>query len=147
MKLQAQAIDGSSLVPLLRDPQAELARDAIYFHYPHYHHSRPAGAIRAGNFKLLEFFDDGSLELYDLSDDIGEETNLAAEMPDRARQLQQQLAAWRKTVGARMPQPNPKYDADRAPEWWSRRSGQPLNIKQMAERYRSRNAPERPKKP
>jgi uncharacterized sulfatase len=116
-----QPIDGSSLVPLLKDPAATLGRDAIYFHYPHYHHSRPAGAIRAGDFKLIEFFDDGSLELYNLKDDIGETENLAAAKPQLAGELQQQLAMWRKRVGARMPTRNPKYDPQRAHEWWSRR--------------------------
>lgn len=121
-----QPIDGSSLVPLLRDPQAALDRDAIYFHYPHYHHSEPAGAIRAGDWKLIEFFDDGALELYNLADDISESHDVAAAHPDRARALQQQLASWRESVDALMPTPNPEYDPARAHEWWSRRTNQPL---------------------
>jgi uncharacterized sulfatase len=121
-----QPIDGASLVPLLRDPRAALDRDAIYFHYPHYHHSEPAGAIRAGDWKLIEFFDDGALELYNLADDISESHDVAAAHPDRARALQQQLASWRESVDALMPTPNPKYDPARAHEWWSRRTNQPL---------------------
>ena len=58
VKLPDQPIDGASLVPLLADPEARLDREAIYFHYPHYHHSRPAGAIRMGDWKLIEFFGD-----------------------------------------------------------------------------------------
>jgi len=133
-----QPIDGSSLVPLLRDSCATLGRDAIYFHYPHYHHSRPAGAIRAGDWKLIEFFDGAPIELYNLRDDVGESTNLAAKMPDKAKQLQQMLADWRQSVGARMPAKNPKHDPERAHQWWSRRTNKPLNVKAMAERYKSR---------
>jgi arylsulfatase A len=125
-KLPEQPIDGASLVPLLTDPDAKLAREAIYFHYPHYHHSRPAGAIRAGRWKLVEFFDDAPLELYDLDGDLGERVNLAEKMPEKAGQLRGQLAAWRQSVGARMPTANPKYDPERAHEWWSRQTGKPL---------------------
>jgi uncharacterized sulfatase len=121
-----QVLDGASLVPLLRDPQASLAREAIYFHYPHYHHSRPAGAIRQGDFKLIEFFD-GELELYNLAADIGEEHNLASEQHAKAEAMQRDLAAWRSEVGARMPRENPKYDQDRADQWWSRRTKKPLD--------------------
>ena len=90
-----QPIDGQSLVPLWLNPDARLSRDAIYFHYPHYHHSRPAGALRAGDWKLVEFFDGAPLELYNLKEDIGESRNLAEEHPDRAHQLQAMLSEWR----------------------------------------------------
>jgi uncharacterized sulfatase len=136
--LPDQPIDGASLVPLLADANADLGRDAIYFHYPHYHHSRPAGAIRAGQWKLIEFFDGAPLELYDLKGDIGESVNLAPQMPDRAQRLQQALASWRERTGARMPTSNPKYDADRADQWWSRRTNQPLDIEAMRRRYESK---------
>ena len=119
-------LDGLSLVPLLKDPTSRLDRDAIYFHYPHYHHSRPAGAIRARNWKLIEFFEDGALELYDLEDDIGERRNRSGEEAGRADELRRRLAAWRESVGAAMPAANPKHDASRAAEWWSRRTKQPL---------------------
>jgi uncharacterized sulfatase len=128
-KLPEQPIDGASLVPLLTDPNAKLAREAIYFHYPHYHHSRPAGAIRAGPWKLIEFFDDAPLELYNLESDLGERVNLAEKMPEKVAPLRDQLAAWRQSVGARMPTSNPKYDPERASEWWSRRTGKPLQRK------------------
>jgi uncharacterized sulfatase len=138
--LPSQPLDGLSLTPLLRDPGARLDRDAIYFHYPHYHHSRPAGAIRSGNWKLIEFLDEGTLELYDLSRDVGESHNLAAIRPERARRLRDRLAAWRAHVGARMPTPNPRYDPDRARQWWNRRTNQPLDLEQMRRRYESRAA-------
>ncbi len=138
-KPPAQPIDGLSLVPLLADAESKLNREAIYFHYPHYHHSRPAGAIRAGDWKLIEFFDGTPLELYNLEDDLGETTNLAGKLPEKAKQLQKMLAGWRRSVGARMPTPNPKHDPARAPQWWSRRTNRPLDIEAMQRRYRSRS--------
>jgi uncharacterized sulfatase len=138
--LPDQPIDGSSMMPLLTGDATDLGRDAIYFHYPHYHHSRPAGAIRAGDWKLIEFFDDDTLELYNLRQDLGESKNLAVEMPERAKRMQEMLADWRKSSGARMPTVNPKYDPDRAGQWWSRRTNQPLDIEAMRKRYESRTA-------
>ncbi len=141
--LPDQPIDGLSMVPLFRDARATLARKAIYFHYPHYHHSRPSGAIRAGDWKLIEFFDGGPLELYNLADDLGETTNLAPGMVRKAERLQGMLAQWRKRVGARMPTPNPDYDPQKAPQWWSRRTGKPLDLEAMARHYNSRAAKQR----
>lgn len=111
-----QPLDGESLLPLLKQAR-KLERDAIYWHYPHYHHSSPAGAIREGKYKLIEFYEDGRLELYNMANDIGEKKNLAAEMPDKSAQLQQKLAEWRRSVGAKMPAPNPDHDPARANEW------------------------------
>jgi uncharacterized sulfatase len=139
-KIPDQPIDGKSLMPLLLDPQRTLARDAIYFHYPHYHHSRPAGAIRAGDWKLIEYFDGAPLELYNLAQDIGETANLAEAMPDRAARLQKMLAEWRTSAGARMPTPNPKYDPGRAAEWWNHGTNQPLDLEAMARQYQSQAA-------
>ena len=111
-----QLLDGISLVPVLKNPAASLARDALYWHLPHYHHSTPASAIRRGDWKLIEFFEDNALELYHLSVDPSEQTNLAAREPARARGLRDALAAWRTRVGARLPHPNPKYAPARADE-------------------------------
>lgn len=141
-----QPIDGTSLVPLLKNPQAALGREAIYFHYPHYHHSRPAGAIRMGEWKLIEFFDGSPLELYNMADDIGESKNLAAAMPERAKQMQAKLAQWRKEEGARMPAPNPDYDPARAALWWNRAKNEPLDVEAMARNYESRKAKEAAKR-
>jgi uncharacterized sulfatase len=132
--LPDQPIDGLSLLPLLRQPSARLAREAIYFHYPHYHHSRPAGALRMGPWKLIEFFEDDRLELYQLADDPGETTDLSVRYPDRARELQGHLAAWREQVGARMPTENPKYDAARAEEWWNRNRNEPIDVEAVGRR-------------
>ncbi len=113
---EGQAFDGTSLVPLLRG-DAQDADRTIFFHYPHYHHSEPAGAIRQGDFKLIEFFDDGRTELYNLHDDIGESHNLAGELSETAAGLQAQLAAWREEIGAAMPVANPDFDEARRAEW------------------------------
>jgi len=99
--------DGTSFAALLRGNST--ARDrALYWHYPHYHDRfppDPAGAIREGDWKLIEFFDPWRLELYHLTEDIGENNNLAAKMPDKAQAMQKKLAAWRERVGAQMPVP------------------------------------------
>ena len=138
VELPEQPIDGISLVPVLRNASATLDRDAIYFHYPHYHHSRPAGALRAGAWKLIEFFGTGELELYNLDNDPGEENNLADARPEVAEKLQAQLTDWRDRVGARMPTANPDYDPQRAAQWWNRRTNEPLDIEAMRKRYESR---------
>lgn len=100
-----EPLDGESLLPLLTQTGG-LARDAIYFHYPNYAFhgdNRLGSAIRRGDFKLIERFNDGSLELYNLKDDIGESINLAAAQPDRAASLLAQLQAWRRETKAAMP--------------------------------------------
>jgi arylsulfatase A len=111
-----QPRDGVSLAALLRDPAAPLKRDTLHWHLPHYHHSTPASAIRRGDWKLIEFFEDDSLQLFNLHADPGESSDLAAREPARAKELQTALAAWRKEVGARMPGPNPNHDPARAKE-------------------------------
>ena len=103
-------LDGQSLVPLLAGQADSLDRDALCWHYPHYHSTPPYGAIRKGNFKLIEFFEDGSLELYDLAADSAESVNLVDEQPEKAKQLLADLRAWRSSVNAQMPTPNPNYD-------------------------------------
>jgi uncharacterized sulfatase len=130
-----QAVDGLSLRPVLEDASAKLNRQAIHFHYPHYHHSRPASAIRKGDWKLIEFLDGSPPELYNLAKDIGEQTNLAKERPGLTTALRRELSDWRLEVGARMPLANPHFDEDRAGEWWSRRSG-----KSLAESSKKRRA-------
>ena len=112
-------VDGLNLVPVLRDPNASLNREAIYWHYPHYHSqgSTPHSAIRAGDWRLVEFFEDSHAELYNLKEDIGEANDLAAEMPEKVAELKAKLAAWREEVGAQIPTENPNYDPgkDRRP--------------------------------
>ena len=83
---------------------------ALYWHYPHYHRTTPYGAIRNGDYKLIEFFEDGALELYNLVEDPAEETNLADTMPEKAAILLEELEQWRTNVEAQLPTPNPNYD-------------------------------------
>lgn len=106
-----QALDGTSLLRLIRDPAATLDRDAIFHHFPGYigfgrdvWRTTPVSVVQAGNWKLHEFLEDGRLELYDLATDLGETNNLAAAEPDRAAALRRRLAEWRTSVAAPMPQ-------------------------------------------
>ncbi len=101
---EVAALDGQDLTPLFKRPDATLPREALYFHYPHYYPTTtPVGAIRQRDWKLLEYFEDDRLELYNLRDDVGELKNLAAAHPQRAAQLRDLLHAWRKRVDAQMP--------------------------------------------
>jgi arylsulfatase A len=103
-----QATDGVSLLPLFKNPEAHLDRDTFCWHYPleksHFLGGRSAGAIRQGDWKLIEFFDTGETELYDLAADPGEQHNLAGEKPDRRRELLEALHAWQQSVGAAIPE-------------------------------------------
>jgi arylsulfatase A-like enzyme len=101
-----QHVDGVSLLPLLKQ-KGKLERKAIYWHYPHYHGSgnKPSGAIRAGDYKLIEWYEDNTVELYNLKDDIGEKNDLAAKMPDKAGELRRMLHRWLKQTRATVPTP------------------------------------------
>jgi len=114
-------IDGVSLVPLLRQ-SGIFRRQAIYWHYPHYHSAGigPCGAIRSGDYKLIEWFDEticgpaNKFELYNLKEDIGEQNNLAKQMPEKVEELGKMLSNWRDKVNAQMLTPNPTYDPQKA---------------------------------
>jgi arylsulfatase A len=113
--------DGVSLLPLLMQTGAP-NRPALYWHYPHYHSSGigPGGAVRAGDFKLIEWYDESihgvgnRLELYDLKDDIGERNDLATKMPAKAEQMHRMLELWKYDVGAQDMTPNPDFDPAQA---------------------------------
>jgi arylsulfatase A-like enzyme len=105
-------LDGFSFVSVWKNPQAPRNRAAITWHFPGYlesyvhprgWRSSPVGAIHDGDFKLLEFFENGGVELYNLRDDIGESRDLAAKMPDKVKDLRAKLAAWRASMKAEMP--------------------------------------------
>ena len=102
-----QHMDGKSLVPLLHGGNS-LNREAIYWHFPHYHGSgnRPSGAVRTGDYKLVKWFEDGRVELYNIREDIGEKNDLADAMPRKATELRDMLHTWRREVDARMPKPD-----------------------------------------
>ncbi|NDG72068.1 MAG: DUF4976 domain-containing protein [Proteobacteria bacterium] len=110
-------LDGENIEPLLRQ-SGSMKRDAIYWHYPHYHTcgATPYGAIREGDFRLVEFYEDNHVELYNLKDDIGETKDLAATLPEKTAALRQKLHDWRQSVDAQMPTPNPNYDPNVTPE-------------------------------
>ena len=112
----AQGVDGESLAAVLRGG-ARLQRDAIYWHYPHYHpgSATPYSAVREGDWKLIHFFEDDHVELYNLKNDVGEQTDLAPSDPKKAASLKAKLTAWRTAVGAQLPTKNPAYDP--AKEW------------------------------
>ena len=96
-------IDGVDLMPLLAGGDALPARDALYWHYPHYSNQGgfPGGAIRVGPWKLIERFEDGATNLYDLSSDVGERNDLAAEHPERVAEMRDRLHAWYLEVDAK----------------------------------------------
>ncbi len=119
LKLPASTpIDGLSLLPLLKQ-KGDLGREAIYWHYPHYHPggATPYSAIRKGEYKLIEYLEDGRLELYHLKEDIGERNDLSAKLPDKTRELHEQLKKWRIEVNAQIPVLNPDYDGKELGTW------------------------------
>ena len=131
-------LDGVSFVPLLRNPRAKLDREAIFWHFPCYlqgagsprgpFRTTPAGAVRMGDWKLIEFFEDGTLELYNTAEDVAEANDLAGKMPQKVREMHDVLVAWRKQVAAPVPtEPNPRYDPGAAwpPKKKARRKRKP----------------------
>lgn len=105
-----QIVDGENIVPLLKGGDG-LERDAIYWHFPHYGNQggAPGSAIRQDDFKLIKFYEDNNVELYNLGDDVGEKNNLADKMPEKAAVLRKKLEDWLKSVDAQMPTRNPDY--------------------------------------
>lgn len=105
-----QPLDGVNLLPLVKGEVSKLPREGLYWHFPGYLGSgvdvwrtTPAGAIRVGDYKLIEFFETGKIELYNIVTDVGQKTDLASSQPDKARDMHARLAAWRSEVRAPMP--------------------------------------------
>ncbi len=112
-KAPEQPLDGVSYVSVLRNPSRSLDREAIFWHFPGYlgagggtWRTTPVSAIRSGDWKLHEFIEDGRLELYNLATDLGETQNLAESQPEKVKELQARLHAWRTQVGAKIPTKN-----------------------------------------
>lgn len=105
------ALDGKSFAAVLAGRTAAETERAVFWHYPHYSNQRglPHSALRRGAWKLIEWLEDGRLELFNLEEDRGETTDLSASEPARAAALRDELHAWRNQVGARMPVPNPAF--------------------------------------
>jgi len=104
----AQHQDGVSFVKSLRGEKQ--SRGPVFWHYPHYGNQggAPCGAVRDGDWKLIEWYEDGSTELFNLVNDLSEKNNLAASESERVKALLEKLHAWRTSVGAKMPTPNPR---------------------------------------
>lgn len=97
-------VDGIDLTPLLRDNEHVPDRAALFFHYPHYYATTsPVSAVRAGDWKLLRYYEDSRLELYDLGEDIGERRNRSTERPRIAAAMLERLEAWLGRVDAQHP--------------------------------------------
>ena len=116
-----QPLDGRSLVPLLKSELRATRDRALFWHFPGYlgagagtWRTTPAGAVRRGDWKLLEFFEDNRLELYNLAQDLGQQHDLAKSEPERAKALHGELVAWRKELNAPLPTPNRAVAADDA---------------------------------
>ncbi len=119
-----QSLDGADLMPVWTGQARTLDRPSLYWHFPAYlqgqnfpgaaddrFRTRPCAAIRRGDWKLIEFFEDQHRELYNLADDIGETRNLAEQLPARAQQLADDLHAWQQRINAPIPvEPNPQFD-------------------------------------
>jgi arylsulfatase A-like enzyme len=110
-KPDGQVLDGVSILPALHGQPLE--RDAIYWHFPGYlgaagdgWRTAPVGAIRSGDYKLLEFFEDGKLELYNVKTDVGQRDNLVEKEPALAKSMHEKLVAWRTATNAKMPTKN-----------------------------------------
>lgn len=104
--LSDQHMDGRSFVPALKAERYE--RGPIYWHFPHYSNhgfQSPGGAVRSGRYKLLEYYENGTVQLFDLENDIGEQNDLAQSKPSIARKLTKMLHDWREKVDAKMPYP------------------------------------------
>lgn len=127
-KPEDQALDGVNLLPLLTGAgETDLSNRELFWHFPAYLQSysrtdeqpdplfraRPCSVVRKGNWKLLEYFEDNSFELFNLTDDIGETTNLASTAPEKLSELKQALSTWRESINAPVPNElNPDYDAE-----------------------------------
>ena len=113
--LPNQHLDGVNLAPLLEGATTKLDREAIFFHIPHYHPINtmgPSGAVRAGDYKLIEVFETGKKELYNLKQDIGETKDLSEEKPELVEKLSKMLEDWRTSSGSQMATMNPDYNPD-----------------------------------
>ena len=111
-----QHVDGVSLVPLLKGQAIEPR--PLFWHYPHYGNQggEPSSIIRRGDWKLIHYWEDGRDELYQLSEDPAEQHDVAQQQPERRGTLRRELDAWLTEVHAKIPQPDPRYDARRAAE-------------------------------
>jgi len=112
IKKLPSGVDGKSILPVLTNPATTaFNRGPVYWHYPHFSNQegRPAGAIRDGDYKLIEHYETHRVELYNLREDIGETNDLSQQLPEKTKQLHDMFLKWCKEVNAQMPLPNPEY--------------------------------------
>ncbi len=107
-------VDGTSLAGVLRNPPSAPKTRTLYWHYPHYANQggKPGAVVRDGDWKLIEFYETGRRELFDVNKDPRESNNLAEKLPAEVERLAAMLASWRSSVDAQMPTPNPNYVAN-----------------------------------
>lgn len=104
-------IDGVSVLSTFLKPEEHLQHSPLFFHYPHFSNQmgRPSGAVRLGDYKLVESYETGKTELFNLREDISESKDISEQFPGKAKDLHTLLMNWRKEVNANMPLPNPDY--------------------------------------
>ncbi len=102
--------DGMSLLPVLQNPKVDLPRESLFWHYPHYYlTTTPVSAVRCGDWKLLKYYENSTVELYNLKDDIAEKINLAEKKPEITNEILKKLDNWLEETNASMPKINPVY--------------------------------------
>ncbi len=111
VEAEGQKKDGISIVPLVTGKN-NINREAIFWHFPHYSNhgmQSPGGAVRSGDYKLLEYYENNTVQLFNLKEDISEEIDLSTTHPEKVEQLRKMLHDWQKHSGAKMMKPNPNY--------------------------------------
>lgn len=110
-------IEGGNIAHLFagKDEPVKRPREEVVFHFPHYQGDTPHTALFLGNHKLIRFYEDNSLLLYDVSRDISERNNLVDQMPGVTKNLEERMNAYLAMLNAQMPIPNPKFDPDNPP--------------------------------
>ncbi len=111
-----QVLDGFSMLPALLENKFDPERE-VFTHYPVYHHEQPMSALRKGDWKIVENLVTGNVELYNLSFDVNEMTDLKFSYPEKADEMKTALAGWQENTGGKRPVPNPEFDPARRHEW------------------------------
>lgn len=106
--------DGVSLAALLKGDNQQWERPSLFWHFPHYSNhglQSPAAAVRSGDYKLIEYLENNTVQLFNLNTDISEQHDLSTSQPDKVAELREMLHRWQAEVSARRTEPNPEYDA------------------------------------
>lgn len=115
--------DGVDISALVKHPEQSadnLRQRPLFWHFPQYSNhgaQSPGGAVRYGDYKLIEYYENNTVQLFNLKDDIGEQHDLSRTLPGKVKELRNMLHAWRKKVNADMPVRNPAYDASLQDQW------------------------------